>query len=88
MPSTTTSASRGRGLDVAPAVAVLAQDVRGGQRVAGPERRVLDERRVRVQGAGDGEDGRQLLVLDRTRRAASSAASRVSAATAATGSPW
>ena len=54
---------RGR-VDVAPAVVVLAQDVRGRERIAGPERRVLDERGGRVEGRGDREDGRQLLVVD------------------------
>ena len=44
--------------------AVLAQDVRIGQRVVGPQRRILDEWRVRGQRTGNGEDGDQLLVVD------------------------
>jgi hypothetical protein len=40
---------RRRGVDVAPAVTVLVKDVRCRARVAGPERRVLDERRVGVE---------------------------------------
>ena len=43
---------------------VQPQDVRGRQRVAGSEGRVLDERRGWIEGRGDREDGRQLLVLD------------------------
>ncbi len=35
-----------------------------GERVAGSERRVLDERRAGVEGGGDREDRRQLLVVD------------------------
>ena len=39
------------GGQVAPAVAMLAQDVAVGERVAGTQRRVLHERGARVQGA-------------------------------------
>ncbi len=55
---------RGCRLDVAPAVVMLAQDVRRRERIVGPERRVLDERRVRIEGRRHREDGRQLLVVD------------------------
>ncbi len=51
-------------IDVAPAVVVQPEDVRGRQRVTGSERRILDERRGWIEGRGDREDGRQLLVLD------------------------
>ena len=68
MPSTTRSASRGRGVDVAPAVVVLVEDVRRGARVAGTEGRVLDERRVRGEGLRDGMECGQLLELDRDER--------------------
>ena len=43
---------------------VLAQDVRRRERVARPERRILDERRGRVERGRDREDRRQLLVVD------------------------
>ena len=39
---------RRRRVDVAPAVAVLAEDVRRRERIARTQRRVLDERRVRA----------------------------------------
>jgi hypothetical protein len=52
------------GVDVAPAMVVLVEDVRPGARVTGTEGRVLDERRVRRERPGDGEDGRELLELD------------------------
>ena len=55
---------RRRFVDVAPAEMVLAQDVGPGQRVAAAGARVLDQRRRRVEGAGDREDRRQFLVLD------------------------
>ena len=45
--------ARARRVDVAPADAVLAEDVGARERVARPERRVLDERRVRRERAGD-----------------------------------
>ncbi len=56
------------GLEVAPAVAVLAQDVGAGERVVGADRRVLDERRCRVQRGGDRADRRQRLELDADER--------------------
>jgi len=62
---------------------VLAQDVRPGQAVVRTEGRILDERRTRVEGAGQREDRGQFLVLDPDQ-----AGRLVSAATAATGSPW
>ena len=68
MPSTTRSASRGRRVDVAPAVVVLVEDVRRGARVAGTEGRVLDERRVRGERLRDGMERGQLLELDRDER--------------------
>ena len=78
-----------RGVDVAPAVAVLAQDVgrwRAGRRAGstGPGRAALPgpAAPATVKTAGSSS------YPTRTSRAASSAASRVSAATAATGSPW
>ncbi len=52
------------GIDIAPAVVVLVEDVGARQLVARPEARVLDERRRRVEGGGDREDRRQLLALD------------------------
>ena len=80
---------RGHGIHVAPAEVVLAEDVRAGQGVARAERRVLDERRGRVERRRDREDGRAApRTRPATRAAAPSAASFVSAATAATGSPW
>ena len=59
------------------------------ERVARAERRVLDERRVRGEGALEREHGGQLLVVHPDERAAAaSARSLVSATTSATGSPW
>ena len=55
----------GRRVDVAPAVMVLVEDVRGGARVAGSEGGVLDERRVRGERLRDGVERGQLLELDR-----------------------
>ena len=52
------------GVDVAPAVAVLAQDVRAGQRVVRAERRVLDERRIGGERRGDRVTRGQRLVVD------------------------
>ena len=52
------------GVDVAPAVVVLAQDVGGGQRIVGTQRGILDERRTRGEGRGDRRDGGQRLALD------------------------
>ena len=52
------------GREVAPVDAVLVEDVGGRERLAGAQRRVLDERRVRRQGAGDREDRGQRLVVD------------------------
>src|SRR3990172_6567205 len=60
----TLASGRGGGGDAPPAVVVLAQDVRARQPIAGPECRILDERRHRVEGPGDREDGRQLFVFD------------------------
>ncbi len=51
----------GRGVHVAPAVAVLAQDVRAGQWVVGADGRVLDERRTRRQRRVQGDDRGQRL---------------------------
>ena len=59
--------ARGR-VDVAPAVVVLAQDVGRRERVAGAERRVLDERRGRVERGGDRDDRRERLELDADER--------------------
>ena len=55
---------RGGRVDVAPAKTVLAEDVRGRERIAGAQRGVLNEWRGRVEGRGDREHGRQFLVLD------------------------
>ena len=52
------------GIDIAPAIVVLAKDVRRRERVARAERRVLDERRVRREGSRDRRDRGQRLVLD------------------------
>ena len=57
-----------RGVDVAPAVAVLAEDVGRRVRVVRPEGRVLDERRAVRQRRGEGVDGRQLLAGDPDER--------------------
>ena len=54
----------GGGVHVAPAEAVLSQDVRGRQGVVGAECRVLDEVSRGVESCRDREDGGQLLVLD------------------------
>ena len=90
VPSTTRSACAGRRVDVAPAVS----GARGGRSCAasgssGRSDGILDERRVGGEGGGDREDA-PAAPRTRPRRgaAASSAASWVSAATAATGSPW
>ena len=56
------------GLEVAPAEAVLAQDVGAGEGVVGPDRRVLDERRRRVQRGRDRADRGQRLELDADER--------------------
>ena len=47
-----------RGVEIAPAVAVLAEDVRPGKRVVRPDRRILDERRPIRQRRGEGVDRR------------------------------
>ena len=59
----TTSVGR-RGVDVAPADAVLAEDVGRREPIVGAKRRILDQRRRRREGRRQGEDGGQLLVLD------------------------
>ena len=51
------------GIEVAPVDPVLREDVRARQRVARPERRVLDERGVRCERIGDGDDGGQRLMV-------------------------
>ena len=68
MPSTTTSACGRPRVDVAPAVAVLAEDVAGRERVVRAERRVLDERRVRAERRLERVDRGELLVVDRDER--------------------
>ena len=52
-----------RGLDVAPADAVLPDDVAAGQGVTRAEARILHQWCRRIERLGDGHHGRQLLVL-------------------------
>ena len=51
-------------VEVAPPIAVLAEDVRAREGVVRPERRVLDERRIRCQGRRHGVDRGELLEID------------------------
>ena len=53
-----------RGVEVAPGDQMLPQYVRASERIVRAQARVLDERRSRIEGAGDGEYRGQLLELD------------------------
>jgi len=54
----------GSHIDIAPAVAMLVEDVAVGVRVVGPQRRVLDEVRLGGEGAREAKRRGQLLILD------------------------
>ena len=74
-------------LEVAPRIAVLAEDVRARVRVIRPERRILDERRIRCPGRRHGVDRRSSSTSTCTRRAALGRVERLGG-DRGNGSPW